>query len=322
VKLFLSYASAIKLGLKKGYITYPLKTIYLMCGSNCINSCKFCTQANIPKNKDGVLLSRITWFEYSEDQIIESSNKNKDIERVCFQVVSELDYEENLYKVLKKFKNSLPIKISVSLNSISELFLERVLALDVDILTIPIDCASYRVYKDIKGNDYSEKLNAILKLSLKYPKRINTHIVFGLGDTQKEIYDLFKLLKNNDINLGLFSFTPIKGTQISHLSPPTISDYRKIQIIKSLIYGEIKFNPIFNIEERLIRVEIFDERKFSDLINSGIPFQTSGCQDCTRPFYNEIPGKDIYNYHYKINQDEINKCFHEFEEGIEINYLR
>ena len=42
-------------------------------------------------------------------------------------------------------------------------------------------------------------------------------------------------------------------------------------------------------------------------IDGGLPFQTSGCPDCNRPFYNEKPSGPIYNYPKKLSQEEIEK---------------
>jgi biotin synthase len=42
-------------------------------------------------------------------------------------------------------------------------------------------------------------------------------------------------------------------------------------------------------------------------VESGLPFQTSGCPDCNRPFYNEKPSGPIYNYPKKLCREEIKK---------------
>jgi biotin synthase-related radical SAM superfamily protein len=41
-----------------------------------------------------------------------------------------------------------------------------------------------------------------------------------------------------------------------------------------------------------------------------LPFLTSGCADCNRPFYNEKPSGPIYNYPRKLTTQEIKvvKC--------------
>jgi biotin synthase len=42
-------------------------------------------------------------------------------------------------------------------------------------------------------------------------------------------------------------------------------------------------------------------------IDSGLPFRTSGCPNCNRPFYNEKPSGPLYNYPTKPNKAEIEK---------------
>jgi biotin synthase-related radical SAM superfamily protein len=41
------------------------------------------------------------------------------------------------------------------------------------------------------------------------------------------------------------------------------------------------------------------------IVNSGKPFQTTGCPDCNRPFYNEKPSGPVYNYPRELNSQEI-----------------
>jgi biotin synthase len=41
------------------------------------------------------------------------------------------------------------------------------------------------------------------------------------------------------------------------------------------------------------------------LPSTGEPFQTSGCPDCNRPFYNEQPGGPLYNYPRPLMAGEV-----------------
>jgi biotin synthase-related radical SAM superfamily protein len=41
------------------------------------------------------------------------------------------------------------------------------------------------------------------------------------------------------------------------------------------------------------------------LPGTGEPFQTSGCPDCNRPFYNEQPGGPLYNYPRPLTAGEV-----------------
>jgi biotin synthase len=46
---------------------------------------------------------------------------------------------------------------------------------------------------------------------------------------------------------------------------------------------------------------------------SGEPFQTSGCPDCNRPYYNERPGSVMYNYPRPLAPDEAIQAIQEME---------
>jgi len=132
---------------------------------------------------------------------------------------------------------------------------------------------------------------------------------------------MMSFLKSNSINTGLFSFTPITGTELENLPKPDLSSYRKVQVLRNLIYEDISFEPEFNSSGDLIKlnVKMDDLEKVDKLINSGKPFLTSGCDNCTRPYYNDSPGKELYNFHRPLTDIEINKCICEFLAGLNTN---
>ena len=53
------------------------------------------------------------------------------------------------------------------------------------------------------------------------------------------------------------------------------------------------------------------------LLGDGVAFQTSGCPDCNRPFYNERPGGPLYNYARQLTQDEVKDALALLQEGLE-----
>ncbi|MDD5689063.1 MAG: hypothetical protein PHQ76_02140, partial [Caldisericia bacterium] len=81
------------------------------------------------------------------------------------------------------------------------------------------------------------------------------------------------------------------------------------------------FEPEFNSSGELIKFNVKngDLGKFEKLIKSGKPFLTSGCDNCTRPYYNDSPGKELYNFHRPLTDIEINKCICEFLAGLNTN---
>jgi biotin synthase len=62
----------------------------------------------------------------------------------------------------------------------------------------------------------------------------------------------------------------------------------------------------FNSESEIASYGLTKEA-LNKIVESGLPFQTSGCPDCNRPYYNEKPSGPIYNYPRKLTEQEIEK---------------
>jgi biotin synthase len=324
MKISLSYASLVKLGLSKGEIDFPLSTIYVMIGERCRNRCKFCSQSAESKNNSNKFLSRITWKEVSLDNFISTLNQHRaEIKRICLQVVAEVNFEKKLLPIIKALLCKEPdYKVSVSIASTNYEFLKNLFDTGIDVVTIPLDCAKKETYERIKGFDFYERLETLFKLSKAYPFKVNTHLIYGLSDTEKDFYELMNLLKSNSISTGLFSFTPLKGTKLEALSPPPLKSYRRVQILRALIYSNIPSKAKFNEDEKLSELYIYDKDSFERLLKNGTPFLTSGCENCTRPYYNDSPlSKELYNYHRSLSRKEIDNCINEALAEVQVIYL-
>ena len=62
----------------------------------------------------------------------------------------------------------------------------------------------------------------------------------------------------------------------------------------------------FDERERLLRLG-------APLPSRGEPFQTSGCPDCNRPFYNEQPGGPLFNFPRPLEAEETEQAVREME---------
>jgi biotin synthase len=288
INLRLSYATAVELGLKKGKIDFPNYTAYLMIGEKCLFNCAYCAQArNAQSNAD--LLSRIKWPEMSLDTFKSIFNPTK-FKRICIQVVSSLDYWIELNELLSFLKEKeIPISVSIRPRNIEEV---RTLfkKYNVDRVGIAIDVANKDLFPKIRGGKYEFYENMLKNVSKDFPNRITTHIIVGLGETDENIVDFLLKMKKFKILVSLFSFTPIKGTKLENLLPPSLSRYRKIQIAREIILqhdvekSDFLFDSKGNLQ-KLPEVEVdMEEAK-----------KTSGCPWCTRPFYNEKPTEEPYN---------------------------
>jgi len=292
-------------------------TAYLMLYSKnkCIANCAFCAQAR-ESNADISQLSRIKWPVFEINEVfdkIKNLDKRSSIKRICIQVLNYPNFFNDLYYVIKKLKEITDLPISISCQPMKKENLEKLQTLGIDRVGIPFDTATPELFYYIKGKGnkgpykwekHFEYLNNAIKIL--GPKRVTTHLIVGLGETEKEAVEFIQKFKNLGINSGLFAFTPLKGTKLENRKRPSIPTYRRIQLARYIIINKIGnfSNMKFNDKGQIIDFGI-DNNRLNEIIKTGIPFQTSGCPNCNRPFYNERPGRKLYNYPKKLTQSQI-----------------
>lgn len=306
----LSLGSAIELGLINKKNDIPPTTIYIMIGDKCNNRCSFCsqsTESNSRKDK----LSRVIWPEFSKEDILNAINeyKGNNIKRICIQSMYSKEAHKEVEEFILYIKDKINIPVSLSAKIESKEDVEKFINYGVDKIGIAIDACNKELYESIKGNSYEEKIDFIVDMSKKYKDRISSHIIVGLGESHRDIYNLYTYLKENNITVSLFAFTPIKGTKMENISQPDIKDYRRIQLMTYMIdkgYGL----EYFIFEDNYIKNIKIDENINKD-INKGYPFEIKGCKNCNRPYYNERPGGTIYNYSRALNDDDVNLAIKE-----------
>ncbi|OYT58474.1 radical SAM protein, partial [Euryarchaeota archaeon ex4484_178] len=185
------------------------------------------------------------------------------------------------------------LPVSVSIVPISSRDMYRLKNSGVQILSIALDAANREVFDEVKGSKVGNRFTwdthweALLRAKEIF-EEVNTHIIVGLGETDEDIYRVLKRLRDFGITVGLFAYTPLfGGTQ------PDLGRYRVIQLTSYLLSRG--YDDFLEIKEgRIKKIEVPLEEK--DKIMRGLPFLTSGCPGCNRPYYNEHPGGVIYNY--------------------------
>ena len=111
---------------------------------------------------------------------------------------------------------------------------------------------------------------------------------------------------------SLFAFTPIRGTKLEKLKPPTTSQYRRIQLARYLITRGSSSAQLMRFESdgRITDFGV-DKKDMCHYESLGEPYMTSGCDGCNRPFYNESPRGPIYNYPRALSSEEIRRVVDE-----------
>ena len=129
--------------------------------------------------------------------------------------------------------------------------------------------------------------------------KVNCHIIVGLGETDRELVDMFFQLKKEQIAGYLFSFNPEPGTVMQDLSRSPIHRMRRIQLVKHLIENQELSREALSFDEEgnISRLDA-PETMVDVAVNTGLPFMTNGCPDragevaCNRPYGSYRPGEE------------------------------
>ncbi|MEM1726219.1 MAG: radical SAM protein [Candidatus Bathyarchaeia archaeon] len=322
-KVRVSIGTAIFLGLIRGKIDAPPTTAYLMTYKNgkCLANCKFCPQARESHGRAD-MLSRVMWPSFSTVDVIKSIKRafeNGKIKRVCIQAINYPEIFSDIKKLVEIVLEEVKIPISVSCQPLSSEDIETLAEAGIDRVGIPLDAATAEIFDKVKGAkaggpyDINRQLNMLKKaVEIFGRNRVSTHLIVGLGETERDMVNMLQKCVNMGVLPALFAFTPVKGTAMEKVSPPLISTYRRIQLARYIIVNNVgRFEDMkFDGEGRIIEFGV-DPQTLREIINSGKPFQTSGCPACNRPYYNERPSGPIYNYPRPLTGEEILKIFGE-----------
>lgn len=309
-----SAGTAAVLGLLELKMDTPPTTAYLMLGGRCLMNCGFCAQAR-DSSASALYLSRITWPPFPLEEVagrIAQAFSQNTLRRACLQVtVGPHDFEQALEVVLTLRRHSpIPIDVSILPNSMDEV--RRLFEAGVDHIGFGLDAACERVFRLVKGGSWQRSLDMIEETAASFPGRAAVHLIVGLGETEQEMIERIVWMHQRGITVGLFAFTPLRGTEMEHLPAPAFSHYRRIQAARYLICrGFARLSDFtFDQDGRLTRIVVPGWRR---LLEDGRAFETSGCPDCNRPYYNERPAGPMYNYPRPLSAEEAQRAIEEME---------
>ena len=309
----LSLGTACAIGKRKIKIDALPTTAYIMLGEKCSHNCSFCSQAR-ESTAGSDKLSRITWPSFPADEaaldIVNAYAAGK-LNRICIQVVNHSNALENTRNTVihfNKINQDIPICVTNDIQTAEQA--AQLLAAGADKISIALDAATPAVYRQVKKGDWQKKWDLLCTCAKKMPGRIATHLIVGLGESEEEMIEALAACVKKGITVGLFAFTPVKGTAWATKPAPPIGQYRRCQIAHYLLRKGYE-QSIFHFKDgRLMACSIPDLR---NVLADGTAFETSGCPNCNRPFYNERPGGVMYNYPYKLTAAEAEQAIRESE---------
>lgn len=306
-----SAGSAALLGLAPTKVLVQPTTIHLLqhAGGGCSANCAFCPQAR-ESAVDKRMLSRVSWPAFPWQDVLSrmvDGHARGSFQRVCLQTVSHPSFVEDLFTAVGDLTAKVPVPVSVALVPVAGRVLERLNDAGVDRVGIALDAATPELFSSVKGKDargpytWESHWKALLDARDVFGRfRVSTHVIVGLGETERDIALLVQRLHDEGITVGLFAFMPVHGTPLAGAPRPALASFRRVQLARFLVTtgaaraDAFSFSPV---DGRIVAWGRDDDAVIATVRDHrGSMFRTTGCPSCNRPFYTSSPGGPTYNH--------------------------
>ncbi|MGI6663580.1 MAG: radical SAM protein [Bacillota bacterium] len=306
VPIGVSSGTASVLGLKRIRLMEKPTTAHVLFGEDCLNRCAFCAQAKGSRSAPNHL-SRVTWPRFSWEALkgpLAAAISQGAFKRVCVQTVECPESQGPALEFLREVREMSPqVLLSVAVTPVSvarvKLFFEK----GATNVGLPIDAASPEVYARVKGGSFERAWAVLEKAARLWPGRVSTHLIVGLGETEEDAVRFLARAKSAGITVGLFAFTPVRGTAMEKTPPPDVSNYRRVQLAAYYLKRGGNAEKIELRDGRIASIDL-DRTDLRREVLAGKPFETSGCLYCNRPYYTERPGQVMMNYPRALTEQE------------------
>jgi biotin synthase len=302
----------------QGFLNAHPTTVYLLTyiEGKCTANCGFCSQARNSKSRAD-RLSRVTWPVFATADVLQRLSTVAHvgrIRRVCIQALNYAGVFDDLVALVEELKRvRVKLPVSVSCQPLSRERMVRLKEVGVDRIGIPLDAATEEVFERVKGSSaggpygWGRQHDVLLEAVEVFGRgSVSTHLIVGLGESEREMVKTVQWCVDNGVYPGLFAFTPLQGTCLEHQPAPRVDNYRRVQLARYLlVQGMTRVEQMAFDEKGCISDFGVSQELVEDVIRSGVPFLTSGCPDCNRPYYNEKPSGPLYNFPTRPTIQEI-----------------
>lgn len=235
--------------------------------------------------------------------------------RVCIADIQHPKAVKTVKELVRVVKSKLdiPISVLISPTQFTKEDMKELKSLGIDRIGIALDCATSEVFELLRGpkarsphkwERYIEGVREAVEVMGR--GKVGVHIIVGLGESEEEAVKIIQILHDTGAETHLFSFYPEPGTPLEKWIRPPVSQYRRVQLARYLVnnnisrYEWMKFDYMKRIVDFGIPKPLLNE-----VIESGLPFVTSGCPGCNRPYANERPSEFPRNFPYIPRGKEI-----------------
>ena len=329
----LSTAAAITLGLVPGVMHRTSCTnclnLLMTYPEGCRANCTYCGLARHREESRDYAdrnFIRVDWPTVRVDEMLERVAKNGDkgqFQRMCISMITHPDSDQDTQVMLKRWMEvapHIPASILSNPTTMEKQDLIDLKAMGADIFTVALDAVTPEIFERTRGktvqspHSWDKYWQTIEWAAEIYgPEKFGAHLICGMGETEQEILAVCQKMKDMGGHNHMFAFFPEKGSMMEDWDAVPQDHWRRVQLGRFLIdYAGGRYEDMgFDIYGR---VEDFGypQAELEDIINSGKPFQTSGCPGkddeevsaCNRPYGDSSPS-DIRSFPFALNKEDV-----------------
>jgi biotin synthase-related radical SAM superfamily protein len=327
--LRMSLAAAMTLGFKQGLFYRDARlfcvNLLLTYKGGCAGRCAYCGLSN---NRPGIYnqksFIRVAWDLYLLDEIIECISKRQDrIKRICISMITNRRSVQDTKSICARLRSSfdIPVSLLITPTILNQDDLKDFMLEGADKIGVAIDLATAALFEKYRGNGvggphrWERYWKCLYDSILIFGQgAAGAHLMVGMGETEQNMCAAIQKVSDMGARTHLFSFFPEANSQMADHPVPPMEQYRRIQLSRYLIDNKIsridRFT--FNGHEEITGFGLPPD-ELDEIISSGEPFRTSGCEGydgevaCNRPFANSRPGPDIRNYPFPPDPEDITR---------------
>ena len=326
----ISAASAMALRMRSGRFAREFDfggiNILLNYEEGCLSDCGYCGLARTrPGDYEDKSFIRVDWPLVPMEKLAMRMGEYKQkLTRLCISQVTHGRSHKDTIEIIKMINQYVdtPLSILAAPPILNRKRLQEYKDLGVDMIGIGLDAVSEEVFFQHRTNVPKGKLKWSVYWDIIYasrdifgPWKVNIHTVVGLGETDKDLIDIFYLLYGKQILPYLFSFNPEPDSRMGKWKRSPITRWRRIQLIKHLIEHKNlqRQDIIINSEGAITGLKVTD-KVIDDAIKNldqGKPFKTDGCPSaggedgCSRPYGSYRPTDSYRDFPFLPNDKDI-----------------
>jgi biotin synthase-related radical SAM superfamily protein len=323
----ISMASAIALRMKSGRFSRDFGfggiNLLLSYDEGCLSDCGYCGLARTrPGSYEDKSFIRVDWPLVRTDDLVDRMAQHEQtLTRLCISMVTHGHAYADTCDITRRIAGRVrtPLSILVAPPTLNRERLATFRALGVDMIGIGLDAVTEDLFRHIRtdvpaGGLKWEKYWEVVTDAREIfgPWKVNVHTLVGLGETDRDLIEIFLRLRDQQIFSYLFCFNPEPGSRMAGHPKSPISRWRRVQLARHLIEDEgwdiDRFG--FDAGGGLARLRA-GRAAVEAVVDQGVAFVTNGCPGgngepgCTRPYGSYRPAEPFRDYPFMPDASDL-----------------